>query len=355
MELQLVTDKEFVESIHNRSKSYNAKRIAEVGMQSWWDYAAKRIAQNGDHVEDIKHSDIVNALKQVAGQPEFYLFLNGYIQFLNGRTSSRNAIKMRFLTVKDWLRANGIRIYNEDVKQFIKFPKQIKELRKPLTILQIRELLKNSSKRLQATFLLLISSGLRISECLQLRVRDIEYDEPNNVLLIHVRAETTKTKEERIAYCSHEAWESIQPFIAGKKPMDYILVDDYNTTTTAQMELRFGRVRAACGFIEKYGNGYNYHVNIHSFRAYFHTQATRVLGGDVAHALIGHHKYLDQYFRLTPEERAEQYKKLEPYLTISNETRLQDELERKEMQLQKQGVLEQKILEMEAKLKRANL
>jgi len=59
-------------------------------------------------------------------------------------------------------------------------------------------------------------------------------------------------------------------------------------------------------------------VNIHGFRAYFHTKASQKHGSDYANALDGHGAYLKQYYRETDEERAKKYKELEPSLFIES-------------------------------------
>jgi len=59
-------------------------------------------------------------------------------------------------------------------------------------------------------------------------------------------------------------------------------------------------------------------VNIHSFRAYFHTKASQKHGSDYANALDGHGAYLKQYYREDPKERANKYLTLEPSLLIES-------------------------------------
>ena len=349
MPLTMISREEFLDNIYRQSRSYDSQRIARLTLKYWDEYCRSKDP-------NFTPADVMNYLKQIQSQPEFYLFMDGFVQYLNRKEFAFRTIKINFTYLKSWLRANGIRIYNEDVKQFIKFPKQIKEMRKPLTHEMISIILANSSKRLAAIFLTLISSGMRLGEVLQLRVMDFEIPKDDSMpIIVHIRADTTKTKEERISFISREAWNATLPYYTGKKGTEYVYVKEYKHHTKVQLERRFGMVRKRCGFETKYGNGFNYHVNMHAFRAFFHTQATRVLGGDIAHALIGHHKYLDQYFRLTPEERADQYKKLEPYLTISNETRLETELEKKDAELAKVNDMEQQIKELQAKLKRMNI
>ncbi|WP_278974716.1 hypothetical protein [Nitrosopumilus sp.] len=55
----------------------------------------------------------------------------------------------------------------------------------------------------------------------------------------------------------------------------------------------FARYRKRAGFTEKYQTTNRHHITLHSFRSYFFTRARRIHDTDVAHALVGHIRYLD--------------------------------------------------------------
>jgi len=58
-------------------------------------------------------------------------------------------------------------------------------------------------------------------------------------------------------------------------------------------------------------------IHPHSLRKLFFTTALKVIGRELAEALMGHKQYLDQaYRRLTEEEIAGYYAELEPSLTL---------------------------------------
>ena len=92
-------------------------------------------------------------------------------------------------------------------------------------------------------------------------------------------------------------------------------------------------MRRQLGLLSMYDDGKRYHVNIHAFRANYITHATKVLGGDIAHAMIGHHQYMDVYLRLTQDDKNKLYHTLEPYLTISDEARQRVIIEEKDQQI----------------------
>ncbi|HEX9846036.1 MAG TPA: hypothetical protein VGA92_06175, partial [Candidatus Nitrosotenuis sp.] len=89
-----------------------------------------------------------------------------------------------------------------------------------------------------------------------------------------------------------------------------------NVAAVRVEEAVFSKLRRRCGLLEKYEGSSRFVVNIHAFRAYFHTNASRIHSTEYANALDGHTSYLGQYYRIAPEERAKMYKTLEPALLI---------------------------------------
>jgi len=331
----------------NRIGTDNSKATYGYMIKKWDDYLAS-----------IHHTDkaVLAEFKKENQNPDTYVFLNRFIVYLTKQGLKRGTVHVTFAALRSWCAVNGIMFFNEYINRFCKLPKEIKEQKIPLTHDKIRELVHQSpTKRMKAILLCLMSSGMRISECLQIRECDI--NSSSNPVTIKIRASTTKTKEERTAYISQEAWSATRLLIGDSKSTDFVFIkgDKFNHSKLISFEVLFSRLRKQCGFTEKYDDDKNYHVNIHSFRAYFHTQATKVIDGDTAHALIGHRQYLDQYFRLSVKERAELYLKLEPYVVVSNEARQKVELEEKERQLMEMEDMNERMKKLEAKLSRKDL
>jgi len=158
---------------------------------------------------------------------------------------------------------------------------------------------------------------MRIGECLALKKHNFHLDE--NPVRITIQADITKTKEGRETYISSEAFEKLKSFIEVKNDNERIFSDIDDTDVIVNYEeIYFGRLRERLGLLEKYPKSTRYIVNIHSFRAYFHTKASQKHGSDYANALDGHGAYLKQYYRETPEERAKKYLELESSLFIES-------------------------------------
>lgn len=117
-----------------------------------------------------------------------------------------------YLTIaKDFLNYLGCKIYIEDIKQRFKLPNARHVYEEGLTKETINRIVRFANPKLATAILMLCSSGIRISELLQLRIQDIDFEKnPTTVL---VRAETTKTRETRITCISSEATSALQDYI----------------------------------------------------------------------------------------------------------------------------------------------
>ena len=155
-----------------------------------------------------------------------------------------------------------------------------------------------SSQRRKALYYVLITSGMRLGEALQLKKSDIHTKE--NPVRIVIRAKTTKTREQRETYITAEAYDKLVPILETKEDDEFIFKRKEKSVINQVVleEKVIGNLREKLGMTEKYEDGVRYVVAIHSFRAYFHTKASNRHGTEYANALDGHTGYLEQYFGL---------------------------------------------------------
>ena len=79
-------------------------------------------------------------------------------------------IKLYFGFVKSYLRiAHGIKITTEDAKDYVRFPKIVKERRQPITPPTLKLLFGKCDPERRALYYVLISSGMRLGEGLSLK------------------------------------------------------------------------------------------------------------------------------------------------------------------------------------------
>lgn len=88
-------------------------------------------------------------------------------------------------------------------------------------------------------------------------------------------------------------------------------------------------------------------IHFHSFRYFFKTVVTDSLNSDFAEALMGHKNLKLTYYKKNDEQRRQSYNKIEPYLTISDNTRIKETIDNLRQTIQKLNLeLEQKQEEM---------
>ena len=209
-------------------------------------------------------------------------------------------VKMYYNFWKSYLRfVHGIKIYSEDTKVFIKMPKIIKRNREPLTKEIIKELCLGADNLRRAEYIVLSSSGMRISEFLNTDQENFDL----TTGMIKIMGKLTKTQAERITFISTEAIKAID-----QSGAEFWEKRDYHNEASY-----FHRLREKLKLVERYDGSIVHKITLHSFRSFFRTQAGKI-NQDFAEQMIGH-SYL-KYVRLEPKELLEQYKKLEPKIKI---------------------------------------
>jgi len=304
--------KAWLDQCFSNSNSNNSLHVAGIALVTFDRFLSIKFP-------NIEEPKVILELMKIWTDPQtytkLYQFLNDYVQFLISEKLHPTSIKVYFSFIKSYLRYNGIRIYNEEVKQFVKLPKKTKEARLPLSNENVIKLLEEAENKWKAIILVGISSGARLGEILQSTMKDFDFKA--KPITFRIRAYTTKTKQERSTFISKEAYKYIKLIIKGKLPEDFLFIKHWTKDSIRQAEASFSQIRKRAGLTEKYETSNRYKINFQATRAFFMTKATEVIDGDWSHKMAGHGKYLDQYYR--PEANADNYLTLEPYLTIFKE------------------------------------
>ena len=295
--LALLTDRsKYLNSIEN----FNTRDLTRKALIYWDSYLS---------VNNLIENDYLILLKSMGQDPNFYLNLNQFVQHLINNGKHPRTIRAYFSAVKQYLRNQGLRIYNEDIKQFVKFPKILKETRIPLEHKTIQILLDNASNYMKLVILAAVSSGARVSELLQLTYKDLK--EP----FVNIRAETAKTGVERKTFFSKQVWIILNLLKSQTQTDDYVFCSNYEPKKSLdELENKFALLRNRSKLSKKYNNSNVNTITIHRFRAFCKTQASEICGKDYAEGLIGHEGYLGGYYGLSDEEKLKNYLKVEPKL-----------------------------------------
>ena len=283
--MSLVLDPKVTSWINN----YNTEKTKEAALTSYKailsyldrnKQAESELIHSMNSSEDAKYhrlSEMVNEVSEhvePASVKQYYNFWKGYLRFVH-----------------------GIKIYNEDAKYFVKPPKNIKRIREPLTKETIKELCKDSDEIRRAEYLVLSSSGMRMTEFLNSSKENFDLDSG----VVKVAGKLTKTKVQRTTFISKEAVSAI----------DKVGDEFWQTRTYHQEATYFWRLRERLNFTDRYDDSIVHKITLHSFRSFTRTQAGKI-NHDFGEQLIGHKRYV----RLTDGEMSDYYRKLEPKIRI---------------------------------------
>jgi len=275
---------------------------------------------------------------------EFYSFLSSYSRKGGKVGYSNSAITIGIVAAKEFLNSQGLHIYNEDIKQKFRFPRKERIFEEGLTKEILVRLLHNCSPRLQTAILMCISSGMRIGELVQLRIRDLDFS--TNPTTIHLRKETTKTRETRFTHISAEATKSVRDYLKkkfgwseGSKIDAYLYMNnrqDYSDPVQYDRSVRSAKstlvqalwlVANSIPELSMKNENKRNNIHYHAFRAWFKTQVTNAHQSDFAEALMGHKSIKLTYFRQNAKDRLKTYLEVEPALTVSDFSKVEETMD----------------------------
>jgi len=284
------------------------------------------------------------------GDLDTYKILKEFVIFLDKFGYKPKSIQGRMAAVKGYLRHLGVKVHSEDYKQNVRLPKTLRHREEPMTKEIILRVLRNVPPKIQTVILVLTASGMRIGELVQLKLSDIDFG--TNPTTIRLRAETTKTREARETFLTSEATNSLKDYlrryfgwkdgqenehlkdvaifgrtslVKSKKRTPDTKQSSYLLMSGLLMKILSYYLDKVPGLDNKNSNGRRV-IHFHAFRKFFRTTVGNVCGRDFAESLIGHHFYMDTYYNMTSEKQREMYLKAEPYLTISDATKMESSL-----------------------------
>jgi integrase len=267
-------------------------------------------------------------LENPAETEGIFQILHNWIQWnQNVRKIAPSTISIYLIYLRKYLHMRGIKIDREDMNDY--FSKHntliipLKEKKYPVKLSELQHILGIIPMKRKQLYLVLISGGLRISEALLMRKKDLnfEYDR----VMITIPAINSKNKEERITFISKEAQKICQPLFDSKSDDELIfgtgcaIHDD-----VTNHDRYFATTRRKLGYTDKYLSGTS-KITPHSFRAFFISKIIKE-NETLGHYLAGHSVYMKQYERFEVEELIDAYIKSEPELTIFDLTRKDNEI-----------------------------
>ena len=299
-----------------------------------------------------KYGRILDEMIQKLRDNEYnpYDVLNGYCFFLkNNYNLSSSTFRDKIITAKTFLEFNDIEISPKKFKLKVRFPKPVFRHKEAIDKEDIIRILNGCSDlRLKTYVMLLSSTGLRATEALSIRVKDLNIgfndDCPSKAI---IRGEYTKTKVDRYVFLTKEMEHQMKIWLdykyrrrrichidketgkniceyrtPEKKPNDLIF-SIYQIDKPRPELLYFNLAHIFSITLDRIGMGdredgnqLRRKITLHSFRRFVKTTISDLGYSDYSEWFIGHSG--STYWRKKDNEKAEIFKKIEPYLTFLN-------------------------------------
>jgi integrase len=277
------------------------------------------------------------------GNQDPYDILNSYAADLKNRNISGLAIKQRLITVKNFFEYYDINLSRFKLK--VKLPRIVRKKKQALSKEDVVEILNVCDNiRLRTYVILLAATGMRATEALSIRMKDIDFN--SNPAKLFVRGEYTKTKVDRIIFLTGELTQQLKSWLnykhrtrrvcyqdKGKTITEYrtpdkkdtdLLFAVYQTSGTPnpdflynELSMSFAKTldRSGKGSREE-NNQRRRQITLHSFRRFVKTTISDLGYADFSEWFIGHS--VSTYWTKKDTEKAEIFRKIEPYLTFLN-------------------------------------
>ena len=306
------------------------------------------------HYSNSTLDNLINNIIQSKLDP--YEILGDYCIYLQEMDLYSSTLKNRVTTAKNFLEFNDVEISPRKFKLKIKFPKNISRIKEALDKNDIINILNSCSDiKLKTYVMLLASTGMRALEALSIRIRDIDVD--SSPAKLTVRGEYTKTKVDRYVFLTRETVEQIKKWIdykhrerricykdkeTGKSLEEYRMphkdindflfsvrqnddntntnsfnrINNFYTTLVVQFERTLDRNGMGSREVGIKTRRIRRKITLHSFRRFVKTTISDLGYVDYSEWFIGHSG--STYWTKKDSEKAEIFKKIEPYLTFLN-------------------------------------
>ncbi|HEY6885418.1 MAG TPA: site-specific integrase, partial [Nitrososphaeraceae archaeon] len=316
-------------------------------LTSFQDFVISRSQAKTKFPTKLALDNIITQINKGSDDP--YEILSDYVSYLQTNYNiSTLTLKHRVITVKNFLEYYDIDISPRKFKLKVKLPKTVKKNKEALSKEDITDILNACSDiRLKTYVMLLAATGMRATEALSIRIKDLYLkSKPANVF---VRGEYTKTRADRTVFLTDEVVHQLTSWMTykyrtrricyrdeqtkktiteyrtpEKKESDLVFALYQNPQAPAPMNLYVEFVRSFgktldCmnkGDREDGSNGRRREITLHSFRRFVKTTISDLGYSDYSEWFIGHSG--STYWRKKESEKAELFRKIEPYLTFLN-------------------------------------
>jgi integrase len=282
-----------------------------------------------------------------------YDLLSRYILYLKQESNNSiapNSLKNHIITIKNFLEYSDIDISPRKFKLKVRLPKIVRKNKEALSKEDVVDILNACSDiRLKTYVMFLAAGGFRAVEALSVRIKDLDLEsKPAHVF---VRGEYTKTRADRIVFLTDEITHQLESWLSYKyrkrrvcHNKDGKTVTEYRTPSKEGTDLLFAVyqtksrpnpdgiyddiAKSFAKTLDRMGKGEREDSNqnrrqitLHSFRRFVKTTISDLGYFDFSEYFIGH--IGSTYWRKKDSDKAEIFRKIEPYLTFLNLNQLE--------------------------------
>jgi integrase len=272
----------------------------------------------------------VRYIKENVTNPQHFTNLLRFVKYLDEKGDAPNTLHGKYANVLTWLKWNDV-VFSPAESGRLKsvLPRRVTVHDEgDLTKDKIVSLLSHSDVMMRAVILVLVSSGMRIGECLSIRSEQLQGNE------VHLERQQMKAGKPHVYFVSREAVKAIDEWFKvrdvnlersrkkAKKCLGVLLAssgDDPRIFPYSQsvVSVKFVNLQKKAGTYEYDGNAKRGRITLHSFRKFTDSTMNLHISKNMTNALIGHFEYGDgAYRRYSREQLRDAYSAVEPHLVM---------------------------------------
>ena len=218
--------------------------------------------------------DVIEELRLLKSQDSqtyddaLYGMLQDWIIWNEKSGKGNYTIRVAFSNIRKYLFHMGIKTSEQDIKEYLRFGKRTREDRHPLSQTEYQRIIDGLSRHaiVQALFLALGSSRMRIGEALSLKKKDLDLS--GKRIKVNIPA-NTKTRTGRTTYLSLETEKILRPHLEKIGQDDFVFSKKNRPLDQSSVRTMLGRLVDKLALVERYQSNNIRKITSHSFRAYF--------------------------------------------------------------------------------------
>ncbi len=324
----IVSPQEFVETVYRKSHSQSSRKNATDTLNVFQKFCRSKYKANID--------EVIIELQKESILP--YKLLNDFIAYMDNRGNAATSIRTRTSSVRQFMIINNIAISEYEFNARVKMPTVLREKRQPLSHELVAKMLAIMPLEVKVFILMMISTLRRPQELVQLRVRDIDFD--NKPPVVTIPAKISKNRTMNHTFLTQECKELLLAYLGERlnKLDDFIFPSDAEHTSTIvgkyQLLFRYHMNKLPALNTKKEQNPTRHKISLYSFKDFAFTRVQRLTDAEFARELKG--DKTTEYSNLTLEEKMQMYLECEPELTVSNADAVRKQVQESQVEMKKQ-------------------